>query len=451
MAWDFETDSDYAKRLIWVREFLDNEILPLETLLHDVSEAEWKKLTDSLKQQVKDHELWACHLDPELGGQGYGQVKLGLLHEILGRSSIAPGIFGNQAPDSGNAELLALGGDDEQKEKWLKPLLAGELRSAFSMTEPDVAGSDPTLIQTAAVLDGDEYVIDGKKWYTSNGSRADFLIVMAVTNPEVHPYQGSSMFVVPTDLEGVEIVRDVPNMHHPYPPPGMQPGGHAEVAYRSVRVPKENLIGSEGDGFVLAQKRLGPGRIHHAMRWIGQAKRAMDMMCERALTRRAHGSLLAEKQMIQDFIAETRIEIESTRLLCLYAAWHMDKHGSSKSRTEIAMIKVQGTKMLYNAIDRAIQVYGSLGYSADMPLEEMYRMARATRILDGPDEVHKVTIARQTLKGYEGVEAQGDESGREGRKGEVKEGMLPTEHIPTRKEAALKKFGDLLEARTANS
>ena len=436
MAWDFETDEEFSKRLSWVREFLDEEILPLETLLHDISELEWKKLTDPLKQQVKDKGLWACHLDPELGGQGYGQVKLGLLHEILGRSSIASGIFGNQAPDSGNAELLALGGNKEQKELWLKPLLDGELKSAFSMTEPDVAGSDPTLIQTQAILDGDEYVMDGRKWYTSNASKADFLIVMAVTNPEVHPYQGSSMFIVPVDYEGVEIVRDVDNMHHPYSPPasGMQPGGHAEIVYNAVKVPKENLIGKEGEGFLLAQKRLGPGRLHHAMRWVGQAQRAMDMMCERSLSRFAHGSLLAEKQMIQEFITETRIEIESTRLLCLYAAWHMDKYGSSKSRTQIAMIKVHGTKMLYNAIDRSIQVHGSLGYSADMPLEEMYRMARASRILDGPDEVHKVTIARRTLKEYEGI----------------KEGDVPKEHIPTRKRKALERFSEFLDIQTSN-
>lgn len=435
MAWDFETEPEFQEHLDWMREFLDNEIMPLETLTHHLSIEDHNKITSPLKEQVKERGLWACHLDAELGGQGYGQVKLALMHEILGRSSIANPIFGNQAPDSGNAELIALGGDEEQKEKWLWPLLAGELRSAFSMTEPDAAGADPTLIQTQAILDGDEYVIDGKKWFTSCASTSDFLVVMVVTNPDVHPYQGASMIIVPTDTPGVDIVRDIGNMHHPYPPPGeIQPAGHSEVHYKSVRVPKENLIGNPGDGFVLAQKRLGPGRIHHAMRWIGQAKRALDMMCERSLSRRAHGSLLAEKQMIQDFIAKTRIEIESTRLLCLYSAWHMDKHGASKSRAEIAMIKVQGAKMLFNAIDRAIQVHGSLGYSTDLPLEEMYRMARASRILDGPDEVHKVTIANQTLKSYEGI----------------KEGDLPKEHVPTRQKAAFEKFADVLEATSSN-
>ena len=434
MAWDFETEPEFQEQLDWTRAFLDEHILPLETIDLEVTDEQWKALTAPLKQQVKDRGLWACHLDPELGGQGFGQVKLGLMHEILGRSSIAPGIFGNNAPDSGNAELLAIGGNEEQKKRWMEPLLAGELRSGFSMTEPETAGSDPTLLETKAVRDGDTWVINGHKWFTSGGSGADFLIAMVVTNPDVHPYQGSSMIVVPTDTPGLEIVRDVPNMHHPYPGQfSRHPMGHSEVIYRDVRVPAENLIGNPGDGFVLAQKRLGPGRIHHAMRWIGQSQRALDMMCERALSRYAHGSLLAEKQMVQDFIAETRIDIASARLLCLHAAWHMDKHGSSASRTEIAMIKVYGTKMLYNAIDRSIQVHGALGYSADMPLEEMYRNARASRLVDGADEVHKVSIARRTLKEYAAVDG------------------FPTEHIPTRRAAALERFGDLLDIEVMNS
>ena len=434
MAWDFETEPEFQEQLDWTRAFLDEHILPLETIELEVTDEQWAALTAPLKQQVKDRGLWACHLDPELGGQGFGQVKLGLMHEILGRSSIAPAIFGNNAPDSGNAELLAIGGNEEQKKKWMEPLLAGELRSGFSMTEPDTAGSDPTLLETAAVRDGDTWVINGHKWFTSGGSGADFLIAMVVTNPDVHPYQGSSMIVVPTDTPGLEIVRDVPNMHHPYPGQfARHPMGHSEVIYRDVRVPAENLIGNPGDGFVLAQKRLGPGRIHHAMRWIGQSQRALDMMCERALSRFAHGSLLAEKQMVQDFIAETRIDIASARLLCLHAAWHMDKHGSSASRTEIAMIKVYGTKMLYNAIDRSIQVHGALGYSADMPLEEMYRNARASRLVDGADEVHKVSIARRTLKGYAAVDGH------------------PTEHIPTRRAAALERFADVLDIEVMNS
>jgi acyl-CoA dehydrogenase len=429
MAWDFSTEPEFQEKLDWMRAFLDREILPLETIQYDVTDVEWQRLTDPLKDEVKRQGLWACHLDPELGGQGYGQVKLALMHEILGRSGPAPSIFGNNAPDSGNAELIAIGANEQQKEQWLRPLLDGKLRSAFSMTEPEVAGSDPTLIRTSAVLDGDEYVINGHKWFTSNASVSDFLIVMVVTNPDVHAYQGCSMIIVPTDAPGVRIVRDVPNMHHPSEAVGMKrhPAGHAEIYYENVRVPTANLIGNPGDGFLLAQKRLGPGRIHHAMRWIGQARRAFDMMCERALSRYSHGSLLAEKQMIQDFIAESLIDIESAKMLCMNAAWHMDQHGASKSRTEIAMIKVYGTKMLYNVIDRAIQVHGALGYTTDLPLEEMYRNARASRLVDGADEVHKVTIARQTLKNYAPVEG------------------LPSEHVPTRRAAALDKFGDLLD------
>jgi acyl-CoA dehydrogenase len=429
MAWDFSTEPEFQEKLDWMRAFLDREILPLETIQYDVTDAEWQRLTDPLKDEVKRQGLWACHLDPELGGQGYGQVKLALMHEILGRSGPAPSIFGNNAPDSGNAELIAIGANEQQKEQWLRPLLDGKLRSAFSMTEPEVAGSDPTLIRTSAVLDGDEYVINGHKWFTSNASVSNFLIVMVVTNPDVHAYQGCSMIIVPTDAPGVRIVRDVPNMHHPSEAVGMKrhPAGHAEIYYENVRVPKANLIGNPGDGFLLAQKRLGPGRIHHAMRWIGQARRAFDMMCERALSRYSHGSLLAEKQMIQDFIAESLIDIESAKMLCMNAAWHMDQYGASKSRTEIAMIKVYGTKMLYNVIDRAIQVHGALGYTTDLPLEEMYRNARASRLVDGADEVHKVTIARQTLKNYAPVEG------------------LPSEHVPTRRAAALDKFGDLLD------
>jgi acyl-CoA dehydrogenase len=435
MAWDFSTEPEFQQKLDWMRQFLDDEILPLETIQHDVTEEEWRRLTDPLKDEVKRQGLWACHLDPELGGQGYGQVKLALMHEILGRSGPAPSIFGNNAPDSGNAELLAIGGNAEQKERWLHPLLDGTLRSAFSMTEPEVAGSDPTLIRTSAVLDGDEYVVNGHKWFTSNGSVADFLIVMVVTNPDVHPYQGCSMIVVPTDTPGVRIARDVPNMHHPYEEAGAKrhPPGHAEIYYENVRVPAANLVGKPGDGFLLAQQRLGPGRIHHAMRWIGQARRAFDMLCERALSRYSHGSLLAEKQMIQDFIAESLIDIETSKMLCMNAAWHMDQHGASKSRTEIAMIKVYGTKMLFNVIDRAIQVHGALGYTTDLPLEEMYRMARASRLVDGADEVHKVTIARQTLKKYTAVDG------------------LPSEHVPTRRAAAIQKFADLVDLVDSSS
>src|SRR2546430_1830018 len=423
MAWAFSTEPEFEEQLEWMRTFVRDEIYPLETL--DLDEASFRRITDPLKEEVKKRSLWAAHLDPELGGQGFGQVKLGLMHEILGSSIFAPTIFGNQAPDSGNAELIAIGATDEQKERWLWPLLEGKLRSAFSMTEPETAGSDPTLLKTRAVRDGDEWVINGHKWFTSNGSSADFLVLMAVTNPDVHPYQGTSMIIVPTDTPGVDIARDVPTMGEPEVEFGRY-GNHSEIYYRDVRVPYENLVGNEGDGFVLAQKRLGPGRIRHCMRWLGQSKRAFDMLCERAVSRYTHGSYLAEKQTIQNWIADSMAEMTAARLMTLYAAWRMDEVGAPAARTEIAMIKYFGAGVLYNVIDRAIQIHGSLGFSTDLPLEHMYRAARAARIYDGPDEVHKVTVARQILKNYKPVE-------------------VPTEHIPTRRAEAKERFAHLLD------
>jgi acyl-CoA dehydrogenase len=428
MAWDFSTEPEFEEKLEWMRTFVREEVYPLETL--DLDEATFRRLTDPLKEQVKKQGLWAAHLDPELGGQGYGQVKLGLMHEILGSSIFAPTIFGNQAPDSGNAELIAIGATEDQKQRWLWPLLEGKLRSAFSMTEPETAGSDPTLLKTRAVRDGDEWVINGHKWFTSNGSSADFLVLMAITNPDVHPYQGTSMIIVPVETPGVDIVRDVPTMGEPEVEFGRY-GNHSEIYYRDVRVPYENLIGNEGDGFVLAQKRLGPGRIHHCMRWLGQSKRAFDMLCERALSRYAFGSTLAEKQTVQNWIADSAAEMQAARLLTLHAAWKMDQLGSSAARVDIAMIKYFGAQVLYNVIDRAIQIHGALGYSTDLPLEAMYRHARAARLYDGADEVHRVTVARQILKNY----APHD---------------IPSEHVPTRRDAAQKKFAALLDNATAN-
>jgi acyl-CoA dehydrogenase len=431
MAWDFSTEPEFEAKLEWMRGFVRDEIFPLETL--DLDHDTFLKVVRPIQQQVRDQGLWASHLPPELGGGGFGQLKLGLMHEILGQSPYAPFVFGNNAPDSGNAELLAVGiessGRDEHREKWLQPLLDGRLRSAFSMTEPGTAGSDPTLLQTRAVRDGDEWVINGHKWFTSNGSIADILLVMAVTNPDVHPYQGSSMIVVPADTPGVDIVRDVPTMEHPVEHFGLY-GGHAEIVYTDVRVPYDNLIGREGEGFVLAQKRLGPGRIHHCMRWLGQAKRAFDMMCERAVSRYAHGSTLAEKQIVQQWVADSMAEMTAARLMTLHAAWKMDQVGAASARVEIAMIKYYGAQVLYNVIDRAIQTHGSLGFSTDLPLEHMYRAARAARIYDGPDEVHKVTVARKVLKDYKPVD-------------------VPTEHIPTRRQGAQAKFAQLLEEATA--
>lgn len=442
MAWDFETEPEFEEKLAWMRDFVRNEILPLETLAEvwraPGGREKFALAVEPLKAEVKQRGLWAAHLPPDMGGLGFGQVKLGLMHEILGQCVYAPSIFGNNAPDSGNAELLAVGGTPEQRDTWMQPLLDGRLRSCFSMTEP-TAGADPTLLSTSAVRDGDEWVINGHKWFSSNASVSDFLIVMARTGEDGAPASKAySMIIVPTRTPGVNIVRDVPTMGEPDHKTG-EPGGHAEIIYDNVRVPFENVVGGAegiGQGFALAQKRLGPGRIHHAMRWLGQSRRAFDMLCERALTRFTHGSILAEKQMVQDWIAESYAEMQAARLLTLQAAWKMDKlHEAGKhysdARVEIGVIKFWGAKVLYNVIDRAIQIHGSLGYTTDLPLEAMYRAARAARIYDGPDEVHKVTVARQILKGYRPSDP-------------------PLEHIPTRRVAAEKKFAHVLDAVSLN-
>ncbi|MGO9457922.1 MAG: acyl-CoA dehydrogenase family protein [Acidimicrobiales bacterium] len=432
MAWDFSTEPEFEEKLAWMRGFVREEVFPLEVL--DLTEAQLTAAIGPLQEEVRRQGLWAAHLPPELGGMGYGQVRLGLMHEILGQTPYGPVVFGNNAPDSGNAELLAVGiaqsGRQDQRQQWLLPLLEGRLRSGFSMTEPGTAGSDPTLLATRAVRDGEEYVINGRKWFTTNGSLADFLIVMAVTDPDVHPYQGSSMIVVPVDTPGVEILRDVATMEDPTAPYGRF-GNHAEIDYHDVRVPVANLIGAEGGGFALAQSRLGPGRIHHCMRWLGQSRRAFDMLCERAVSRHAFGSALAEKQTVQNWVADSLAQMSAARLMTLHAAWKMDREGPAAARNEIAMIKFFGAGVLYDVVDRAVQVHGALGYSCDLPLEAMYRAARAARIYDGPDEVHRQTVARRTLRTYSPTE-------------------VPTEHVPTRREAARRRFADLLSQVTAD-
>ena len=428
MAWDFETEPEFEEKLAWMRDFVVEEIFPLEVLGLEFDQL--MKLIEPLREEVKARGLYAVHLPPELGGKGFGQVKLGLMHEILGQSMYAPFVFGNNAPDSGNGELIAIGsaqtGRMDQREQWLEPLLNGTARSAFAMTEPEVAGSDPTLLRARAIKDGDEWVIDAHKWYTTNGSIADFFIVMAVTNPDVHPYQGSSMIIVPADTPGVKVVRDIASIEDPEGRYG-QYFNHSEVLFESVRVPVSNLLGVEGQGFALAQERLGPGRIHHAMRWLGQSKRALDIMCERAVSRYAHGSVLAEKQTIQNWVADSMAEMHAARLMTLQAAWKMDKVGAPAARVEIAMIKYYGAQVLYNVIDRAIQTCGGLGYSADLPLESMYRHARAARIYDGPDEVHRMTVARWKLKQYAPTD-------------------IPTEYIPARAKDAKEHVAAMLNS-----
>ncbi len=432
MAWDFSTEPEFQEHLDWMRAFVREEIQPLETLINELEWDQMMRAMEPLREQVKERGLWAAHLDEELGGQGFGQVKLGLMHEILGTTPLAPFAFGNAAPDSGNSEILALAGTPEQKERYLHPLLEGDLKSAFSMTEPNSAGSDPTLLKTAAVKDGDDWVINGHKWFSSNGSIADFLIVMAVTDPDARKYQKASMFVVDVDTPGVEIVRDVATMEHPQES-WAKYGNHAEIVYENVRVPGSALLGAQGAGFLIAQQRLYPGRIHHCMRWLGVSKRAFDMLCEYAQLRETSAGKLAEKQTVQNWIADSAAQMDAARLMTLHAAWKMDTEGVAAARREISLIKFFGAEVLHDVIDRALQIHGSLGYSTDMPLESMYRYARAARFYDGPDEVHRESVARQILRGYE-APADG----------------VPTEHVPTRRAAAREKFSWLLEAVTSN-
>ena len=434
MSWDFSTDPDYAAQLEWADGFVRVRLWPIEALFlaGELDMEGLDRAIEPLKDDVRAHGLWATHLDPELGGQGHGQVKLGLLHEILGTCVIAPLAFGNSAPDSGNSEILAMAGTPEQKERWLEPLLAGDIRSAFSMTEPHTAGSDPTLLQTRAVREGDEYVINGRKWFSSNATIADFLIVMAVTDPDARPHQRASMIIVPADTPGVNILRDVPTMEHPWEEFGKY-GGHAEVVYDDVRVPADALLGAQGAGFLIAQQRLYPGRIHHCMRWIGVAKRAFDMLCERATYRVAQGKELGRHQTVQNWIADSAAEMQAARLMTLHAAWKMDTEGVAAARQDISLIKFFGASVLHNVVDRALQIHGSLGYSTDLPLEAMYRFARGARFYDGPDEVHRVSVARQILAGYS-----------------PPPDGIPSQHVPTRREAARAQFADLLEAVTSN-
>ena len=430
MAWDFSTEPEFEKKLEWMRGFMRAEVFPLETL--SLSQTELVKVTAPLKQEVKKQSLWAAHLDPHLGGQGFGQVKLGLMHEIVGQSKLGSVVFGNQAPDSGNSEILALHANAEQKKQYLEPLLAGTKRSCFAMTEPG-AGADPTLLSTRAVPDGDQLVITGDKWFATNARIADFFLVMLVTDPDAAPHERASVVLVDRNTEGLEVWRDIPSMEDPVVPDDAFES-HSEIRFRDVRIPRSAILGKPGIGFRIAQERLGPGRIHHCMRWLGQAKRAFDMLCERSLYRRAFGTTLSEKQTIQNWIADSAAEMQAARLMTLHAAWKMDTEGPKAARKEIAMIKYYGAKILHDVIDRAIQIHGSLGFSSDLPLEEMYRRARAARIYDGPDEVHRQSVAKMVLKDY-----RAPESG------------IPTEHVPTRREAAAKRFAKMLDRLTENA
>ena len=429
--WDFETEPDYQEKLDWADAFVREEVEPLDHVLgspFDKSNPRVIDLIRPLQQQVKDQQLWACHLGPELGGPGYGQVKLALLNEILGRSGWAPTIFGCQAPDSGNAEILAHYGTEEQKALYLAPLLENHISSCYSMTEPH-AGADPTLFTTRAELDGEEWVINGEKWFSSNAKYSTFLIVMAVTNPDVSAYQGMSMFIVPTDTPGVEFVRNVglgtESEEH---------ASHAYLRYNDVRVPADHVLGGEGQAFAIAQTRLGGGRIHHAMRTIATLKQAFDLMCERALSRDVRGGNLASLGITQEKIADSWIEIEQFRLLVLRTAWLIDKHNDYKRvRKDISAIKAAMPKVLHDVVQRSMHLHGSLGVSNEMPFSSWMLAAEVMGLADGPTENHKVVLARQLLKTYE-----------------PHEGLFPRAHLPAVRAAAREKLSDFIEHEVAN-
>ncbi len=389
---DYTLTPEISKLRTAVREFMDEHVYPNEHIVEDGGDPKQaESLIKDLQSRTKKMGYWAPHLPKEAGGMGIGFMPYVYMNEILGRSPLAPRAFGSQAPDSGNAEILWQFGSDEQKANWMKPLVNGDIRSCFSMTEPEVSGADPTGLQTRAARDGDDWVINGHKWFTSGAIGATFAIVMCVSDPDAEPHRRMSQIIVPLDTSGVDIKRSVPVM-------GETRGNHCEIFYRDVRVPITNTLGRPGDGFMIAQKRLGPGRIHHCMRWLGQMQRAFDLMCKRALERVAFGSTLAQKQTVQNWIADSVAEIQAARLLTLHAAHKVDQ--GTEARVEISLIKFYGAKILHDVIDRAIQVHGALGVSGDTPLEAMYRQARAARIYDGPDEVHRMVVARKVLQGY---------------------------------------------------
>jgi acyl-CoA dehydrogenase len=372
-------------------KFMDEFVYPNESKLIE-DEGLPADLEKELQQKAKALGLWAPHLPREWGGMGIGFIGQALVNEIAGRSVIAPRLFGNAAPDAGNAELLLIAATPEQKEKYLRPLTAGEVRSCFAMTEPEVAGSDPTGLRTTAGREGDEWVINGHKWFTSGAIGSAFAIVMAVTDTAADSHQRASMILVPTDTAGFNILRNIPVMGSG----GV--GGHCEVRFEDCRVPVTNLLGELGQGFKLAQARLGPGRIQHCMRWIGAAQRSLDMMCAYALQRQSFGEPLAKKQTVQNWIADSAAEINAARLMTLHAAWKLDR--GDDARVEISLIKFFGARVLHDVVDRSIQVHGALGYSKDLPLEMFYRDARAARIYDGPDEVHRQVVAQRILKTF---------------------------------------------------
>jgi acyl-CoA dehydrogenase len=430
MSWDFETDPEFQAKLDWVDRFVREECEPLDLLFnenkhahYDTSNALANALIWPLQERVKEQGLWACHLTPALGGQGYGQLKLALMNEILGRSIFAPRIFGTQAPDTGNAELIAHFATPEQKALYLQPLLEGRIVSSFSMTEPQ-AGADPGEFTCRAWREGDEYVIEGEKWFASNARFAEFLLVVVVTNPDVPIQKGASILVVPKDTPGLEFVRNVGLIGEP-----IGGGSHGYLRFNKCRVPVSNRIGDEGRGFEAAQVRLGGGRVHHAMRTVAVATKAYDMLRERAVSRRTKGKPLGEMQMVQEMIADSYIQLTQFRLHVLYTAWLIDKEQSynRKVRKEIAAIKVGTAKVMHDIVWRAIHIHGSLGATNELPTAAMWQTVINQATVDGPTEVHTVAVAKGELRDYPPAP-----------------GLFPTTHLPPLIEAARARYATQL-------
>jgi acyl-CoA dehydrogenase len=430
MAWDFETDTEYQELLDWVARFVREEVEPADRMYDhplDMKDPVRNAIIKPLQEKVREKGLWACHLGPELGGQGYGQLKLALLNELIGTTLSGPVIFGTQAPDSGNAEILAHYGSEELKKKYLEPLLDGQIASCFSMTEP-TGGSDPTSFRCRAVRDGDEYVISGEKWFSSNAKFATFLIVMAVTDPDAERHRRASMFVVPADTPGIEIVRNVGVTGH-----AGHEGTHAYVRYNDVRVPAANMLGGEGDGFKVAQVRLGGGRIHHAMRTVALVRKSLDAMLERAVSRETRGKSLGELQLVQEMIADSWVQLEQFRLLVLRTAWKIDQVKDYKQVIkDIAGVKVAMPKVLQDVAGRAVQLHGSLGISTELPFGKYVLEGFHMAIADGATEIHKQSVAKQLLKG---IEPAPD--------------LFPSIHVPRLQAEADEKFSEVLTAAAA--
>jgi alkylation response protein AidB-like acyl-CoA dehydrogenase len=394
---DFSIPEAMVARLEGMRGFIDEVLLPKEPELLATGFFEAEPQLDGLRAQVKAKGWWLPQAPSELGGMGLSVLEHGLVSEVLGRSPYGHYVFGCQAPDAGNMEILHLYATDEQKQRFLGPLVRGETRSCFSMTEPDTAGSNPTALACTAIADGDDYVINGRKWFTTAADGAAFAIVMAVTNPDAPEHGRASQIIVPCDTPGFSIERNIPVMGHR----GEGWASHAEIRYEDCRVPRALLLGEEGAGFLIAQERLGPGRIHHCMRWIGICERAFDMMCQRAATRSLGGDkLLSHKQIVQAWIAESRAEINAARLMVLDVAWKIDNLGFAAARVDISLIKFFVADVMLKVVDRAIQVHGALGITDDTVLAFYYAQERGARIYDGPDEVHKVSAARRILRNY---------------------------------------------------